>query len=450
MEAKPKQIAVKIILIGLFLFTTLRLFTSMAAFGRESLQLDFSAFYTAGQSLNHGYPVYENNILRTPPVWDGAAFYKHSRFLYPPLVATLFRPWALLPYKVAKHIWMLFNLICVYYTVFIVSSLIHLKRNAANYLILGISVALFYPTLIYLERGQIDAVVLVLILLSVKLTIKNDRPQYTPGLILAAATLFKLHCIFLIPFLLIKRKWKPLQGYILGLIGLLLLSFLFNGISATTKYLSQEMPRIAKYGEDGTKSMMLPKTAVKRRRAIYSEETSKDHVNYRMTTLKFVDNATLTRKVSLFLNKYEINVSRSVVSVLLFSCFFLLITLWQSRFKDSPKCENPVCLLVYWQIALIVVLLTSPLTWVMNTVWLLPTVPILLRQTRHIKSKAQAFYFGVCATGLCIAAIPDPVLHSLIGPNGSALMNDKYIISETFMLLALLALLASICTPETA
>jgi len=35
-------------------------------------------------------------------LWDGLALFRHSRFLYPPLVADLFRPLAALRYQTAK------------------------------------------------------------------------------------------------------------------------------------------------------------------------------------------------------------------------------------------------------------------------------------------------------------------------------------------------------------
>jgi hypothetical protein len=442
MDSSNRNTAVKIMLIGLFLFSTIRLLTSTVTFGEESLQLDFSAFYTAGQSLNNGLSAYDNNIVHTPPVWDGAAFYKHSRFLYPPLVATLFRPWAILPYKTAKNCWMYFNILCLCAALFIAANISQLRLNMTNCLIMGISIGLFYPTLVYLERGQIDAVVLVLILLSVKLFNTSDRSKMLSGMILATATLIKIYCVLLIPFLLIRRKWKPVQGYVVGLILLLLLSFLFNGTQATLKYFTHELPRIAKYGEDGTQSMMLPKTTVKRQRGLPSEETSKDGAIYRMTTLKFIDNATIVRRAHPIFKKIGGDISRSVFSLLLFSVFFLLVALWHRRFGDYSEDKNTAHALVYWQIVLIIILLTSPLTWAMNAVWLLPAVVILLCHAQFRSRKMRDLFIGTCTAGLIIAAVPDHLLHAF-SDLVSNWVNDKYIIAETIVLIALMGLYAS-------
>jgi Glycosyltransferase family 87 len=57
---------------------------------------DVHAYYDAGARLNAGQPLYEQ-----PATTDEAAFYR-----YPPLLAILFRPLALLPFPVAAAIWM--------------------------------------------------------------------------------------------------------------------------------------------------------------------------------------------------------------------------------------------------------------------------------------------------------------------------------------------------------
>src|SRR5262245_54513713 len=57
---------------------------------------DVHAYYDAGARLNAGLPLYDQ-----PAGPDDAAFYR-----YPPLLAILFRPLALLPFAAAAAIWM--------------------------------------------------------------------------------------------------------------------------------------------------------------------------------------------------------------------------------------------------------------------------------------------------------------------------------------------------------
>ena len=109
--SKRLRISVIIFLIVLLVFSLYRITGKAILFGSQSLQLDFSAYYTAGKSLNHGFNPYENNILKGFQYWDGFAQFKHSRFLYPPLAAEVFRPLSLLNYHDAKTIWNILNIL---------------------------------------------------------------------------------------------------------------------------------------------------------------------------------------------------------------------------------------------------------------------------------------------------------------------------------------------------
>src|SRR5437763_1243460 len=82
-----------------------------AQFVRGSLQLDFSAYYTAAEASTRGLTPYENHIERG--LWDGICRFRHSRFLYPPLVARLLRPLAALPYHRAKALWTMASIAAV-------------------------------------------------------------------------------------------------------------------------------------------------------------------------------------------------------------------------------------------------------------------------------------------------------------------------------------------------
>ena len=67
-------------------------------------QEDFIAYWVAGSARRLGLDPYVNNAvagLMPPALWDGSIFH-HSRFLYPPLAAELFRPLGGLPYRAAK------------------------------------------------------------------------------------------------------------------------------------------------------------------------------------------------------------------------------------------------------------------------------------------------------------------------------------------------------------
>ena len=75
-----------------------------AWFAGRSLQQDFAAYWIAGTARRLGLDPYVNHVgsAAAPNLWDGLALFRHSRFLYLPLVADLFRPLASVRYAAAK------------------------------------------------------------------------------------------------------------------------------------------------------------------------------------------------------------------------------------------------------------------------------------------------------------------------------------------------------------
>ncbi len=159
------------------LIALVRLVSFTVQFARLSLQMDFAAYYTAGEAVDRGLDPYVNQVAADPPLWDGVARYTHSRFLYPPLAAYLFVPLARLPYLWAKSLWALSG------TALYGREPRHhrMGRSASEritrpaWMLIVTATALFHPLLTHLERGQIDCLTLVLLMLSIALMIKRGR-----------------------------------------------------------------------------------------------------------------------------------------------------------------------------------------------------------------------------------------------------------------------------------
>ena len=166
------------ILVGtLFALSVLRLAGFVVRFGEESVQADFAAFYTAGEAVRHGVSPYRTHADDDPPIWDGVDTYQHSRFLYPPPVAALFRPVAALPYALAKRLWMLVSLLCLALSMATALRAVGLKPDRDALLATGAFVCLFHPLLTLLERGQIDALTLALILWALRPMVARGRER---------------------------------------------------------------------------------------------------------------------------------------------------------------------------------------------------------------------------------------------------------------------------------
>jgi len=104
---------------------------------------DVHAYYDAGARLNAGLPLYDQ-----PATTNDNEFYR-----YPPLLAIVFRPLALMPFETAALVWEAFLIVCLALT------LVRLGLNRRTLLVMGM---LALPTLWSLAVGQAQIVVTLL------------------------------------------------------------------------------------------------------------------------------------------------------------------------------------------------------------------------------------------------------------------------------------------------
>jgi hypothetical protein len=444
-EARSTQNAsrdtiLNIVLAIILVVLVIRLAGFIVAFGKESLQMDFSAFYAAGQSVGEGLSPYVNHVDRSPPIWDGINTYRHSRFLYPPPVARSFQPLSVFSYHVAKHIWMLLGVAALGGSLWIAARLAGIARSSRPMLIAGIITAAYFPVLTLLERGQIDSITLLLLIGAIA-WMRDSRTSRGAGALLALATLLKLHCVFLLPFLLLRRQWRVVAGFFAAGTALLMLGMAVDGYARVAGYLTDELPRISRYGERGSREMKLPpQTLVPLVEMVRTGRTVMDERRYDVEYFRFALNASvvrtpLGRATWSLLRGWGIPVAPAQISVLFLGACFLGLLAWQRWYGRPDGPDRQAWELIYWQTVLVVVLLCAPVTWAMGTVWLLPVAIIGLSELPRVNSLATAAPLLACAAGLLIAGFPDPYW-----PFSQGVLDQKYIVGELLCLAGLLGL----------
>jgi len=446
-KSSPRQFYINVALLLVFIWAFARIISSMVLFGRESLQMDFSPYYTAGEALNQGLSPYKTYATRTPPVWDGVMFYTHSRFSYPPPAAILFRPWAALPYAVAKHLWMVFCFACVAGALICSVRITKLIVTPPRLLILAIVPCVFYPLLILLERGQVDAVTLLLLVIAVGCMGRKGRYEWAAGGVLAFATLLKMHCVFIFPFLLLRQKRKVAVGYMGGVAVIALSSLLFNGPEVTGEYVFKRLPIMSTYGTDQgsvESRLPIPLAASLLKRAPEGMRV-KGGKAYKLESFSFVHNATVVRAIWEAFKGKGLNVSHQTPLALgmLFFLFALMAAAQFLYFRDRRDL-GAVGEFTYWQAVFTIVLLAAPTTFVMNTVWLLPVAVIIFCYRDQPLSGAGKFFLVLCMVGFALAAAPDLDRTSFLAWFGPLFGEHKYIIAEFLIFLSLIGLLINL------
>ncbi|MCP3978125.1 MAG: DUF2029 domain-containing protein [bacterium] len=429
-------------MLGLILvLLVVRLGAHVVRFGNESLQMDFAAFYTAGEAASRGLSPYVNHVDADPPLWDGVDVYRHSRFLYPPPVARMFQSLTLFSYAAAKWLWMVKALVALALALWVAQLAVDMRKGAWRRLIVATVAVGSFPLLALLERGQVDTVTLLLLVVTIA-TQGDERRSPWGGLSLALAVWIKPHCVFLLPFLLLRRRWRCLTGFGVGAAALLLAAVVFDGPGAISGYVGDELPRISRYGEGGSRSMLAPPVAVNALAGgLEPGQTIKDGRVWAQQALEFRLNAgivrtSLGRSVWKGFDGIGLPIAPAQVSLVFLALGFFVIAGWQ-RWCGPPRGKSAE--LAYWMAVLVVILLAAPVSWAMGVVWMLPIV-VLVVGRRDARQLLRSVPLMLCAAAVVFAALPDAATDLLLAPFGTQVAGLRYVLAELLALAGLLAL----------
>ena len=166
---------------------------------------DVRAYYDAGARLNAGQPLYVQAVTT-----NEAAFYR-----YPPLLAIVFRPLALLPYETAALIWEAIVIAAFGWTVWRLG-----LRKPETWIALGI---LAMPTVWSIVIGQAQVLVTALLVVA------------SPWAVALAANL-KVFPLLVAVYWLGRRDWRALGWLAAWMAGLIAFQFVLEP-AATIAYL---------------------------------------------------------------------------------------------------------------------------------------------------------------------------------------------------------------------
>lgn len=156
---------------------------------------DITVFTTAGAAFFDGRDPYS---VKSPRGWQ---------YNYPPLFAIAFSPLSKLQTTTAAIIWFGINVAMLFGCYFEVRKLIALLgADLPPWLWIAPGVALLFPTLNCLQRGQLGVLLIYLLILGLRITVQkpNAIGAMLGGLILALAAVIKLFPILPACFLLLQ------------------------------------------------------------------------------------------------------------------------------------------------------------------------------------------------------------------------------------------------------
>jgi len=375
-----------------------------------SLQQDLAAYVVAGRARALGLDPYVNHLLEPAGPWDGLAIYRHSRFLYPPLVAELFRPLGALPYVWAKGLFSFASVAALAVGLWIawrgwtarsnttagVSGRAPGERPRAG---LGpgpalLAAAVWPPVFIALERGQID--LLLLPLLAFAWCRRDDRPRLA-GVALALAALAKPFLLLGWPLLLCARQVRVVAAASAALAILMLAGAGIAGPTLSRRYLTEVLPRAMSYGEGGPADWLLPEDDLARAGALPDGERDvridPGGRSFPAELGRFRRNASLVRALA-----GEEDPSRLAAGLVLVALGALLAR------RAARRPEHPGW---YWAAPLGGVA-AAPVAWAMSLTLGLPLLFAVRRRAQERFQRGANVALGVAwATGLVGPLIPE-------------------------------------------
>lgn len=332
----------------------------------RSLQQDFAAYWVAGAARQAGLDPYVNHVggAMAPELWDGAAVFAHSRFLYPPLVAELFRAFALLSYPVAK---MVFTLLSV--AAWVAASDWAARAAGAREAraVTFAAGALFYPLYLHLERGQLDLFLLLLLLGG----FSSRAHPVRAGAALAAAAAFKPSLLALLPVVAALGRVRVAAAALGGLALVLLATIAISGAPLLQEYATTVVPRAALFGEGGDESMLLPTARlVGRADELQNGVARVGGRVYPQSLWAAHASASLSRVLA---PTAPTKLATRGPALILFGG--LVVAAWRVRRRRLNVASET---LILWAAAIACVV-ASPAGWSMGLVWALPLAPWLAR-----------------------------------------------------------------------
>jgi len=389
------------------------------------MQMDFTAYYTAGKVMNLGLNPYKNYIIENWELWDGVAQFKHSRFLYPPIIGSFFQIFAELDYHSAKHLWNYLNLFFVLLAVYLWLRISKLDKNIFAVLITVVFTLNFFPFYTLLERGQIDG--LTFLFLTAAIFFLLNKKNVTSGIFLALASIFKFYSLLLIPFLLFKKQYKAAASALISFAAIVILMYSINGKEQVNDYIFNHAPRISQFAESGTEDMKIDSWILKNYFPMtkYSITIIEQRL-YVSESISFFSKASLVKVIDSVQKKAGLNLSNSLWSLILLALISFIFIRNARRYSEFN----------YWIIIILMILLCSPFTWVMNLVWIIPVMLVLIKLIRD--NEYKNYVFALILIGLVFITIPDNYkVNNFIVDN---LMKIRYVAGEILILTGMLLL----------
>lgn len=206
-----------------------------------NVSIDFGAYYAAATVLREGGDIYDRTATQTLAA-RRTDIKEVTTYIYPPFWALVMVPFSLLPYAYAKILWLLFNQMFLFASIYLMLAALDVKGLAW---VVALFLTLNYnPVFLVLNLGQVDVFLLFLIALAFWLFRRGQKVWV--GVLIALAVAIKITPALVGIYFMIKREYRVFVSMLVGLLVVVLVSTLFIGFHSHVVFIQKILPSLLK------------------------------------------------------------------------------------------------------------------------------------------------------------------------------------------------------------
>lgn len=187
--------------------------------GKVALQRGATPLYYPPADRSQGYTLLYKYADEATP-WAHMAraegFGQVLQFTNPPFSAVLMAPLAMMPWQSAYILWDIIILILTAAAIFLTLRLLPSGPALETFAVMFAAACFFFPLRNTLVFGQANATILFVWTLGVYL-LKRQRPM-SSALCFALGTVLKVSPVVAVPLLALRRQWRWLAAYVVGVV----------------------------------------------------------------------------------------------------------------------------------------------------------------------------------------------------------------------------------------
>lgn len=231
--------------VATLIFFTIDIFAVMVNNVISVPEWDFYLFWSYGRAAVEGLNPYvqDNLVHMVMPLRPSEGLVNELFFFYPPPSLFLFVPLGFTDIHTAYILWNIIQGVMLVLVIHLLKRLFWTPHDhIQNTLSITTLVILFTPTVFTIEMGQLNIILLLFVLLFWK-----DRDSFRGGIWLAIASFVKPIALFLLLYVLLKRKWQLFGSMLVSMAVISIVTILCFGSDMFISYfidnpISSDMP----------------------------------------------------------------------------------------------------------------------------------------------------------------------------------------------------------------